>query len=525
MSNITIDELKKYKGNICLYSTNFEENLGDLIKKEFKDLFGGNSFTYNISLGTKTDCPLILIDGDDFNPSKVAGLVKSYEIPIVIFIGNSSKLDKLKTVLLTEPLIIDKNTCNAIVVTENVKQNIEEKRIRDEQKKIAEEVVPVAIMEETAKETVEILPVVEKKKESSSKSFFFSDDIENVQNMAEEQIIEEPKKTEAKAVETSKMFFEKDSLQKEEEILDEIPLFEKKLVKKYDFSEEIRQLEQEKKEKLKKETEGYFFYKDKKLENIGCYTNDLSIIEVMNSIFKKVNSITFLDDKTKFDIVIVDITFALSQRVLDFLKKQNCPSIIISKRSSKLEEFKEINCLDVLYIEKPIMVSKDIIIDNFKEYLNHFDNSKLKFKINRPEVEFEEPINDNEENINFDNIPKTTKAYRKPSVEAVKEEINKTNKRSDKKISLSEIYEKMGLNDIAIFNSKINTAIFMSNDNVLVKYTPAGYFIEYRIKRLESQGLPKEQINSMMKEFEDADIRFQKKILNEIDNRPRAATY
>lgn len=547
LNNFSIDDLKNFRGDVCLYATNFEDNLGDKVQEEFSDLLNSNCFSYNISLATRTDCKLIVIDGDDFNPSKVAGLVKSYDVPIAIFIGNPNKIEKLKSCLLVHPLIVDKNTCELIDMKEDIEKNIEEKRKRDEAKRALEGENLNQKVENNDNSNVSKLEDSSKgvQEDVFAGSFFFSEPIKTEEPIGEikddvleetkninneekpkdvlvstffdfETIPEENNSTLDKVVEDNKVEKIEEAVEKEDKIedfSDSLSIEVNELEKAVDFSKERRLLKELKEEEEKKFVEDNFFLKDKKLERVGCYTNDISIINVMEGLFGKLETIDVLNSKNKYDIVIIDISFALIERVLSFLQFQNCPAIIVSKRSMKMDDFKDKNTFDVFILEKPIMIPPEIIKSNFKEYLNHFTPAKKvqENRLNRPSIQYEKEMDRGSVSDDRGYAP-----YRKPTISSVKNEINKTNKRADKKISLEEIYQKMGLNDISIFNSSINRCIFISDDNKVIKYTPAGYLIEYRIKRLESKGLPKEEINNMMKEFEESDIRFQKRILQEV---------
>ena len=559
MSNkINLNELNKYRGDVCLYSLKLEDNLGSLVKNTFKELFINNSFSYNNSLAFKTTCPLILIDGDDFNPSKIAGLVKSYEVPVVIFIGNEQKKAKLLEVLLVEPTIVDKNTCKEIACSDEVARNIEEKKKKDAEREALREKNPTVVSTASEEEIKKVEPVVEdfffssgmlsvpKEEEPKEKTI---DDILESKNIDKDikkdffdkkipVINEEVKgndKEEVKEVPKNQIFGNVDIPEtntKPEQKNNSLPksfdfLETEELEKTFDFSKTKRAAQEKKEELAHIDDENNFYYQDKKLSRIGCYTNDLSVSEVMKEVFNNFETIDVLNNKRKYDIVILDITFALVDRVLNFLEFQNCPAMIIIKSmDSKKEEFLQKNFLDIYLLEKPLAISPKLIKEEFKKYLNHFDYNKANSRrtLHNPNYvkdDFDERNIRRKEEFSSSKtvLDKNPKMYKKPSVDAVKKEIRSTNRRQDKVESLESIYKRLGLDDIVAFNSNINKSIFICNDNKVIKYTPVGYLIEFRIKRLEGQGLARNQINSVLKTLEDADIKYQRKILQEIEDK------
>lgn len=531
-NKISLKELNNFKGDVCLYSLKLEDNLGSKVKNTFQSLFINNSFSYNNSLAFKTTCPLILIDGDDFNPSKISGLVKSYDIPVVIFVGNEQKREKLLDSLLVEPTLIDKNTCTEIECKDRILKNVEEKKKRDAEREALREKNPTVVSIEEEKDIKKPL-----KEEPIVEDFFFSSGMlspkkeETPVVPVEEKTIEDILDTKNVERDNSakKDFFDKGipvSEEKEEPIKTEevLPttlgfLETDELEKSFDFAKEKRAIQEKKIENKRIDDENSFYCKDKKLTSIGCYTNDLSVSDVAKSVFNDYESIDVLNTRKKYDIVVVDITFAMVDRVVNFLEFQNCPAIVIVKTMNlKKDEFMQKNFMDVYLLEKPLAVSPEIIKREFKKYLNSFDYNKNSTRkvinkpnfVRAPKEEKETPTNQ---------IEKSPRMYRKPSVADVKREINQTNKRQDKVESLESIYKRLGLDDIVAFNSNINKSIFICNDNKVIKYTPAGYFIEFRIKRLESQGMTRAQINSVLKTLEDNDIKYQKRILQEIEEK------
>lgn len=532
-NKIDLKELNNFKGDVCLYSLKLEDNLGSKIKNKFNNLFINNAFSYNNSLSFKTTCKLILIDGDDFAPTKISGLVKSYDVPVVVFVGNEQKKAKLLETLLVEPTVVDKNTGEGIDCSKDVERNVEEKRKRDAEREALREKNPTVVTVEEEKEIK-----APKEEPIQSQDFFFSSGMLSMPKKEEvkEEVKEEKNLDEilesknlgrdnsSKKDDFDKNLFKNEDIKEEpkEELPKSFSFFEsEELEKSFDFAKEKR-IVQETKNKLKKEEdENSFYCKDKKLVKIGCYTNDMSVDQMVKKVFKDVETIDVLNNRTKYDIVIVDITFTLVDRAINFLDYQNCPAIIIAKSlNTKKEEFLAKNYLDVYFLEKPLSISSDIIKTEFKKYLNSFDYNKNNTKrtINNPNY-IRASRNEKSEEKSPNTIEKNPRMYRKPSISDVKKEINQTNKRQDKVESLESIYKRLGLDDIVAFNSNINKSIFICNDNKVIKYTPAGYFIEFRIKRLETQGMNRNQINAVLKGLEDADIKYQKRILQEIEEK------
>lgn len=531
--NISFEELKKYKGNICLYSLNFESNLGDKVNNYFEELLTENNITYNNSLAQENDADLILIDSDDFNPSKLFGLTKKYENPIVLFISKEDKLEKLRSLLLRNVLIIDKNTVSKVDITNDVNKNIEEKRKKDEEK--------LQKLQETLVINNETFSLNENKDENN---IFFIENNNEISIQPQPSIVieinkpevvfEEPKKEEIK-IETKNIF--KDNYKEENTFIPE----------KIDKIEEI-EIEEEIVEESKKELNiiNNITNLEINFENIAYYTHDIEIIQNLETFFgKSLYKINNLKEIQKYDILFIEITYSSIAKVYDFINEVGlCPLILLGNKQDKIDKIKALLKRDVLIIEKVSSLPKEEFYKKILEYLNNFSyevNQSLQ-EITDEDIENDilrkrdERIVDNNyetemkssfykyvDNVNTskqkNNIKETEKETKKIDKESVKNAINEANKRQDRNLSLEYIYEKMGLNNIAIFNSNLNKCIFTMNNGQLIKYMPSGYLIEYRIRRLKKRGLSNEEINEALKKLEKSDLEFQVKMLKRIDSK------
>lgn len=488
--NIDIKELNTYKGSICLYSLNFEENLGDFVTNEFEKLLKGNDITYNTSLASENACSLIIIDADDFNPSKIFGMTKKYENPIVLFVSKESKISKLKSLLIRDVLMIDKNTTKKIDIIDDVNRNIEEKIKREKEKE-------------------------EKELNNNSK--------EKPEEIIEETITKEAIKTKNEQKNDIKEEIVIDVTQRDttKEKIDNV---EENKSSKNNTSDELETVEK------KPLIEANITNKIIKLDNVAYYTNDIKIIQNLKDIFgKELNQINnFLNEKKDYDILFIDTTYSSVIRLYDFIKSINvCPLIIMGNRKSKINDLISLMDRSVLVLEKPLNIGRDVLYNKVLQYLNSFSFDKknneelVKAKSIR---ERDERIFDNDYEKNLKNSFTQYINRVKADKNTVKEEINRTNKRSDKALSLEYIYEKMGLNNIATFNSQLNKCIYTTTNGKVIKYMPSGYLIEYRIVRLKKKGFSDEQINNTLKKLEESDIKFQKNMLKRTDETKNKST-
>lgn len=492
--NIELNDLKDFSGKICLYSLNFEKSLGENVCMSYSKLFQNNIITYNNSLASESNEDLIIIDGDDFNPSKIFGLTKKYEQPIVIFIINEEKKNKLKNLLLRNVLIINKNTLNSIDISEDVKKNVQEKKLKDIEKGLIEDkgisITPVEIdLDKNIPSGSEITF------ENGEKSVFISpkDKSSEVKNFDNEIIAE--------------LKFKEDMLKNKKEV--------------NSFRKEQSEVETiSKEDKILMTFNKRFTNNNLKINNFGTFGLSIEILNRFRDIFPNIVSIR-TNGTEVYDVYILDISFA-TERVYDLIENiMPKPLIIMSSFDEKLKEIRYLNLSNILIIPKPLSYSQEELENKIFDYLNNYNITEESAKIKEFNSFFiPKGLQDDIEKRRIrDKYNSKTTIYKnvEENIQDTKEEINKVNKRADKDISLDDIYEKLGLNKLAVFESLINKEVYSTYDGKVVKYKPDGYLIEIRLERFKNKGLNEKEISSAMQRMEEADIRFERKQLMRIE--------
>lgn len=501
--DITMLELNNFSGSICLYSLDFEKSLGDNINASYSKLFQNNIITYNNSLASESKEDLIIIDGDEFNPSKIFGLTKKYEEPIVIFISNNDKINKLKGLLLREILIINKNTLSKLEISSNVKENLEAKRLKDIEKGIIvdnpiditsldvpiDENIPegaTIILDSGEEATVLSSGFTEEQKKLLEETDIFKDDISSFAQKSSDKII-------IKEI-------------KEEKISKLEPVSVQKITKE---------------DKILQNFNRRFTNKSLTINNFGVFGLSIDVSKKFKEIFPNVISLR-TNGSEVYDVYILDISFA-TERVFNLIERiMPKPLIIMSSFEAKLQEIKYLNLSNILIIPKPLSYSQEELEDKIYDYLNNYNVNKEVEKINQFKNSFiPKGLKDDNEKSSirekYNNKTNKTSGISEENMKETKEEINRTNKRKDKDISLDEIYEKLGLNSLAVYESLVNKEVYSTYDGKVVKYKPDGYLIEIRLERLKSKGLSEKEISSAMQRMEEADIRFERKQLMRIE--------
>lgn len=548
--NLNKKEFDNFLGNITLYSLNELKSLGDNVNISYKKTFVNNTITYFTSLAQEALDDLIIIDGDDFNPSKIFGLTKKYYQPIVIFISNSSKIDKLKNLLLREVLIINKNTLQALDISKEVANNIEIKKQKDLEKQLASE------------ENKEILEV---KNDNSGNQL-----IENKKDVEEVSILKENDVKENKDIEKNPQKNKKEELleaidvisltneelkvnkngdivsingekfvdlrkNKEENYEEILATTNKKENNKLNKKEEVLSdddilLKQQIEKKVVSTTKSTDFTKkitnkDINISNVGIFGLNIEMTDKLKEMFDKISTIRTTDANI-FDFYILDISFA-TERVFKFIQNVlPMPMVltsIIPDKFDKIPNFKE---MDILVVPKPLTYTLEEFEQKVLDYLNNYNLNKEKDKKNKlKEKCLNVNIGDKEDEFlsrrKYDTKVKESRTPgTKPTPEEVKqtkETINKLNQRFDKELSLSKIYESLGLNKLAMYDSQINKKVYHTYDGKIIEYKPNGYLVEIRLKRLKGKGLSEKEIGSAMQRLEESDISFERKQLQRLE--------
>lgn len=537
--NISLNELGNFLGTIALYSLKEIDSLGVNVKASFGKLFSNNDVSFYDSIAKENNSDLIIIDGDDFNPSKVFGLTKKYENPVVIFVSNHSKIDKLKEILLREVLIINKNTIQALNIEQEVKRNLDEKAKRD------------ALKEALLTDDDKKIEVVE---ESSKK-----DNIEEIKKETKENIKEENINDEKKSIEKQKE--DDDTKTKEETIKEEnkdnkdsgveiksispkdnIKYDDEKIIsvndKKVDDLRADKGILKEEKEEIKKEIndkedtpkelttakadKSKIYVKDYltngvKANSLGFFGLQPSLQEEMRKLFPEVTMIKATDGNI-CDVYFLDVSYG-SNKIYNFIERiAPAPMIIMSNFKESLKRLRYIDCTSMLIIDKPFSYKIEDFGQILIEYLQNYDIEKEKEKIKNFESgNLPRDIRESDRDKIIRQRHLKEDSEKKVTVDTTKKAINIKNKRSDKNESLEELYDKLGLTKLANFQTMVNREVYSTQDGVIIKYKPDGYLIELRLKRLKTKGLSDKEIGSAMQRLEEADIRFEQKQLRRIE--------
>ena len=405
--NITIDELKNFSGTICLYSLELEHSLGDNVKLSYGKLFQNNIVSYNKSLSMENKDDLIIIDGDDFNPSKVFGLTKKYTNPIVIFISNNSKIDKLKDLLLRKVLIINKNSLTSLNFEENIKNNIEAKRLRDLEKE-------KLLKEQESNENNNDILLNEPIKEDNNKN------VEDLNNKKE------------KLEKLEEVINDNNSRDRDERTKNKLNLEDFKNAIKDDESNKINgnlsvspvnsdivKIDEEKKVgifldgtktpiigEVRKEEESKILdlvtNKNLKLEKIAFCNLNYETNKLFKSFFDNCKNIS-INTKEDFDIYIIDVSYA-SSFTFSFIENLLPKPIILISEFEISNKFKLLKNSNFLFIEKPINQTRSEIKSTILKYLNDYNLEEETKKVERfRTTHLKEDILDTEREIRIKN--------------------------------------------------------------------------------------------------------------------------
>lgn len=440
---ISKNELSQFKGTICIYSSDFENGLGELANSNLKNILSENVVTYYESLKNEANSNLIFLNGDEFNALKIGGLIKKYEVPVVIFISDEVKINKLSECILKNCLIINKNDYSEIDFSSFVLNNL---KIKEEKELLKQQ----ELLKNEEKNQNEI---TEHKDEN------YIEESESIENKKTDNII----------------------------INNDIK-----------FNNKIN------------------------LNNVYYISGNIKIINIFNNIFNnEIKYLNLLDTKSnKFDLLIIDINYCSISAFCDWIETIDiCPIILIGLSDKNIDKFIYYMNNDILKIEDINNLDEDSLKKIINNYLISY-NKNIKTTQNKridydPRIGIPSNIFDNENESKIRELY-NKKFYKKQektnstNIEYTKKILYENNKRLDKEISLNDIYEHMGLNNIAIFESKINKDIFIYKNGKVVTYKPDKYIIEYRINRLKSKGLSNDQLTLKLKELEEYDIKFQK---------------
>ena len=182
--------------------------------------------------------------------------------------------------------------------------------------------------------------------------------------------------------------------------------------------------------------------------------------------------------------------------------------------------------MDILVVPKPLTYTLEEFEQKVLDYLNNYNLKQEKDNKNKlKEKCLNVNIGDKEDEFlsrrKYDTKVKESRVPgTKPTPEEVKqtkETINKLNQRFDKELSLSKIYESLGLNKLAMYDSQINKKVYHTYDGKIIEYKPNGYLVEIRLKRLKGKGLSEKEIGSAMQRLEESDISFERKQLQRLE--------
>lgn len=515
--NISLNELNTYLGTIALYSLKGVDGLGENVKAFYPRLFSNNFLTVYDSIAKECEEDLIIIDGDDFNPSKVFGLTKKYTRPIVIFVSNNSKIEKLKNLLLREVLVVNKNTIQSILYEEDIKRNIQAKEEKDARlQKIAEEKQDIANTSENSITSVE---------DDNNTNIKANSDIP--QTTTQDEQVKNIEVIDVKKEDASTNKIERDIISNSILRVDGLDAIDIRPQEFKDSFVEDDKLEDDVFMQMPTREENPTYIQghlknDLRVRSLGMFGISIEIQSQVKMLFEETGTINAHSDK-KYDVYFIDVSYA-SQRIFNLIEKAlPAPMILMSNFPESFNRLKYIDCASILIIKKPFEYQpedfKKILID----YLENYNLEEEKQKI---------------ENFNTGNIPRgledderktrirneytnaeffSSMSDKEKSIEKTKETINKKNKRFDKDISLEDIYKDLGLNKIAIFQTQINREVYSTQDGKVVKYKPDGYLIEIRLNRLKSKGLSSNEIGNAMQRLEEADIRFERKLLKKME--------